>query len=64
VERKIRKRLCAVALICSWVVLGCATIEPKLGFDDVQSAVADRIDREVQWDQGTPQDAHVRQSVA
>jgi cobalt-zinc-cadmium efflux system outer membrane protein len=64
VEREIRKRPWAVALACSSIAWGCATIEPKLGFDDVQSAVADRIDREVQWDQGTPQDAHARESVA
>jgi cobalt-zinc-cadmium efflux system outer membrane protein len=64
VEREIRKRVWTVALASSSITWGCATIEPKLGFDDVQSAIADRIDREVQWDQGTPQDAHARESMA
>jgi cobalt-zinc-cadmium efflux system outer membrane protein len=63
VEREIQKRLWAVALAFSSIAPGCATIEPKLGFTDVQSAVAERIDHEVQWDQGTVQDSHVRESV-
>jgi cobalt-zinc-cadmium efflux system outer membrane protein len=63
VRREIRKRLCAVALASSSIAMACATIEPKRGFTDVQSAVAGRIDRDVEWDQGTQQDAHVRQSV-
>jgi cobalt-zinc-cadmium efflux system outer membrane protein len=63
VDREIRKRLCAIAMASSSIVLGCATIEPKRGFADVKSAVAGRIDREVEWDQGTEQDSHVRESV-
>ena len=62
-EREILKRLWAVALVFSSIASGCATIEPKLGFTAVQSAVAERIDHEVQWDQGTAQDSHVRESV-
>jgi len=63
VEREIRKRLCAVAVVWSSIAFACATIEPKRGFDAVQGAVSERIDREVQWDQGTAQDSHVRESV-
>ncbi len=62
-DREIRKRLCAVAMASSSIVLGCATMEPKRGFADVKSAVAGRIDREVEWDQGTEQDRHVREKV-
>jgi cobalt-zinc-cadmium efflux system outer membrane protein len=63
VRREIRKRLCAIAVASSSLALGCATVEPKRGFADVQKAIAGRIDRQVEWDQGTEQDAHVRQSV-
>jgi outer membrane protein, heavy metal efflux system len=42
---------------------GCATIQPKAGFPAVQKLVADRIDREVHWDQGTPDDARVKEAV-
>ncbi len=61
--RRIRTRLCAIALATSSIGLGCATIEPKRGFADVKSTVAGRIDRDVEWDQGTEQDFHVRESV-
>ncbi|MET0152807.1 MAG: TolC family protein [Candidatus Binatia bacterium] len=62
-RKEIRKRLCAIAMASSSIVLGCTTVEPKRGFADVQNAVAGRIDHEVEWDQGTQQDAHVRESV-
>jgi cobalt-zinc-cadmium efflux system outer membrane protein len=42
---------------------GCATVQPKGGFTEVRGLIAERLDRDVQWDQGTPEDARVRETV-
>jgi len=53
------------SVVASTVALlsGCATVQPKGGFTEVRGLIAERLDQDVQWDQGTPEDARVRETV-
>ncbi len=57
-----RKRALATVLAVG-VLGGCATIQPRAGFDDVGAMVAERTDAQVHWNQGTPADGAVADSV-
>lgn len=47
------------------VLLGaCQTMQPKLGFDEVQSAVSERSGMRVEWTSGSVEDAAVAEAVA
>jgi outer membrane protein, heavy metal efflux system len=45
------------------LIAGCATIQPKPGFSDVQALVADRVAQQVKWNQGKAEDAAVADAV-
>lgn len=53
----------AVLLSAVAFASGCATVQAKRGFGDVRRSVVERLDRDVQWDQGTAEDARVRETV-
>src|SRR5438045_2734755 len=45
------------------LVTGCATVDPRAGFSDVQATVEARSGKRVVWNPGTDLDAHVAQEV-
>jgi cobalt-zinc-cadmium efflux system outer membrane protein len=51
------------AVLAAAVLSGCATIQPRAGFDDVEAIVAERTGARVHWNQGTPADQAVADSV-
>ena len=60
-RRRIVHSLAAVSLVL--LLGGCATVEPKGGFNDVQTLVSERSGEFLHWSQGTPEDAAVDERV-
>jgi cobalt-zinc-cadmium efflux system outer membrane protein len=46
------------------LLTGCASVPPKGGFYDVEALVSQRLDKDIHWYQGTPEDAEVAARVA
>jgi outer membrane protein, heavy metal efflux system len=42
---------------------GCASIEPRAGFDDVRTSVAGRSGQTVHWNTGTPEESETRDAI-
>ena len=63
--RNMRRRTVHGLAAVSLVLLhgGCATLEPKGGFGDVQTLVSERQGGFLHWSQGTPEDAAVDERV-
>ena len=60
-RRRIVHSLAAASLVL--LLGGCATVEPKGGFDDVQTLVSERSGEFLHWSQGTPEDDAVDERV-
>lgn len=58
-----RTRTVFVTLLAGVVISGCASIEPKPGFDQVSRDVQSRTGKQIYWRQGTPEDERVRERV-
>lgn len=54
------------ALVLALLALpaGCTSMEPGMGFDDVQAAVAQRAGLRTHWNNGSAEDADVRSALA
>jgi cobalt-zinc-cadmium efflux system outer membrane protein len=45
------------------LLAGCANVPPDAGFSDVESAIAQRTGKRVQWNRGTEADKHVEAAI-
>ncbi|MDE2217377.1 MAG: TolC family protein [Planctomycetota bacterium] len=52
-----------ITLMCIGVLTGCASVPKEAGFPDVQKLIEQRIGRRIHWNQGTPEDAAVADTV-
>ncbi len=50
-------------LLALGVLNGCATVQPGAGFDDVEAVVTERTAYQVRWDQATPADRAVADTL-
>lgn len=57
-------RMYALAAITIIILVdGCTSLRPRRGFDDVETLVNDRTGARIRWDQGTPADSSVADTV-
>lgn len=52
------------AILASFLLAGCSSMKPGLGFDDVRQTVAERTGDRVHWNNGTAEDAQAMAAVA
>lgn len=61
---RMRRLLVGVAILAATSLLGaCASVPEDAGFADVQKTVAGKLQKDVQWNKGTEQDAAVAKAV-
>ena len=53
----------AVALVAMAALTGCASVSPKGGFAEVEQLVGQRLEKQVHWYQGTPEDQEAAEKV-
>ncbi|HMN96595.1 MAG TPA: TolC family protein [Phycisphaerales bacterium] len=52
-----------IALVAGLSASGCATVDPRPGFEEVSRTVAERTGMQVVWDAGAPEDEAIRSMV-
>ncbi|HHT9107162.1 MAG TPA: TolC family protein [Candidatus Wunengus sp. YC63] len=52
-----------VMITCIGLLIGCASVPKEAGFPDVQKLIERRINQRVHWNQGTPEDAVVADTI-
>ena len=58
------RRLGYAGVFCSLLLGGCLSVPEGGGFADVQKLAGDRLEQQLHWRLGTPEDAQVDQAVA
>lgn len=58
-----KKPTLTMLLLLSVTVTGCATIEPKPGFNEVGAQITNRVGKQIHWRKGGPEDAEVAARV-
>lgn len=53
----------ATALVLSGALVGCASVEPKGGFDAVQAVAQERLEKKIHWIRGGPEDEAVGERI-
>ena len=58
-------RSVAIFVMITWIglLIGCASVPKEAGFPDVQKLIEQRIGRQVDWNQGTPEDVKVAEVI-
>jgi len=52
-----------ITLACLLTQISCTSVQPQRGFDDVQQDIAARIQQQVHWKNGGPEDQQVAEKV-